>query len=78
MITPGPEDRALSERCILGFNSGPPMAPSAYNNNVQLFQTPDTVVILNEMVHSARIIRRPRNAGIHKRLGEEYVCGQPV
>ncbi len=32
------------------------MAPSAYNNNVQLFQTPDTVVILNEMVHNARVI----------------------
>ena len=56
IVTPGPEDRALSERCILGFNAGPPMAPSAYNNNVQLFQTPDTVVILNEMVHNARII----------------------
>ena len=52
----GPEDRPLWERCILGFNSGPPMLPSAYNNNVQLFQTPDTVVILNEMVHNARII----------------------
>ena len=56
MITAGPEDRALSERCILGFNSGPPMNPSAYNNNVQLFQTPDAVVILNEMVHNARIV----------------------
>ena len=55
-ITAGPEDRALSERCILGFNSGPPMTPSAYNNNVQIFQTPDTVVILNEMVHNARIV----------------------
>jgi len=32
------------------------MLPSAYNNNVQLFQTPDTIVILNEMVHNARII----------------------
>ena len=50
-ITPGPEDRGLAERCILGFNSGPPMMPSAYNNNFQLVQTPDTVVILNEMVH---------------------------
>ena len=56
MITAGPEDRALSERCILGFNSGPPMNPSAYNNNVQLFQTPDAVVILNEMVHNPRIV----------------------
>ena len=55
-ITAGPEDRGVAERCILGFNSGPPMNPSAYNNNVQLFQTPDVVVILNEMVHDARIV----------------------
>ena len=52
----GPEDRGISERCLLGFNSGPPMTPSAYNNNVQLFQTADHVVVLNEMVHNARII----------------------
>jgi hypothetical protein len=52
----GPEDRGVGERCILGFNSGPPMTPSAYNNNVQIFQTRDHVVLLNEMVHNARII----------------------
>jgi hypothetical protein len=52
----GPEDRSVGERCILGFNSGPPMMPSAYNNNVQIFQTPTTVALLNEMVHNARII----------------------
>ena len=52
----GPEDRALSERCILGFNSGPPVESSAYNNNLQIFQTPDTVVIFNEMIHDARIV----------------------
>jgi hypothetical protein len=52
----GPEDRPLWERCVLGFNSGPPMLPSAYNNNVQIFQTRDTVALLNEMVHNARII----------------------
>ncbi len=52
----GPEDRGAFERCILGFNAGPPMNPSAYNNNMQLFQTADYVVILNEMVHDARII----------------------
>ena len=55
-VTAGPEDRPLWERCVIGFNSGPPMLPSAYNNNVQLFQTPDHVVILNEMVHNARIV----------------------
>jgi hypothetical protein len=51
-----PEDRALSERCILGFNSGPPMVPGGYNQNVQLLQTRDYVVIHNEMIHSARIV----------------------
>ena len=52
----GPEDRGLAERCLVGFNSGPPMMPSAYNNNVQIFQNADHVVILNEMVHDARIV----------------------
>ena len=52
----GPEDRGVGVRCILGFNSGPPIMPSGYNNNMQLFQTPDHVVILTEMVHDARII----------------------
>jgi hypothetical protein len=46
----------LRVRCIMGFNAGPPMTPSAYNNNVQLFQTPNHVVILNEMIHDARIV----------------------
>ncbi len=50
------EDRPLQERCIVGLNAGPPMTPDAYNNDVQLFQTPEYVVILNEMVHSARIV----------------------
>ena len=52
----GPEDRGLGERCLLGFNSGPPVMPSAYNNYLQVFQTPDHVVILTEMVHEARIV----------------------
>jgi len=30
------EDRPLQERCLMGFNAGPPMLPGAYNNNVQL------------------------------------------
>jgi len=46
----------LQVRCILGFNSGPPMAPSAYNNNVQLFQTEDAVVLLAEMNHNVRVV----------------------
>ena len=37
--------------------------PSAYNNTVQLFQTPDYVVIFNEMVNHARIV--PLNGRPH-------------
>ena len=48
--------RGLFVRCITGFNSGPPMVPQSYNQNVQVFQTPDHVVLLNEMVHSARVV----------------------
>ena len=52
----GPEDRSVAERCLLGFNAGPPMVPGGYNMNVQIVQTPDHVVIMNEMVHSARVV----------------------
>ena len=52
----GPEDRGAAERCILGFNAGPPYTPSAYNNNVHIFQTPGYAVLLIEMVNDARII----------------------
>jgi hypothetical protein len=52
----GPEDRSVGERCIMGFNSGPPMVPGGYNQNMQIFQTRDHVVILNEMVHNARVV----------------------
>jgi hypothetical protein len=52
----GPEDRGLSERCIVGFNSGPPFTPSLYNNNMQIIQNRDTAVIMTEMIHDARIV----------------------
>ena len=54
--TDGPEDRPLSDRCILGFNAGPPVNPSFYNNNIQIVQNQDHIVILTEMVHDARIV----------------------
>ena len=52
----GPEDRDVDERCILGFNSGPPMLPGAYNNFMQLFQGDGYVAVLNEMVNDVRMI----------------------
>lgn len=62
-ISPGPYDdpemRPTAERCLLSFGSGggPPMLPVMYNNLKQLVQTKDTLVILNEMVHDARVVR---------------------
>jgi hypothetical protein len=55
-VPSGPEDRPLWERCILGFNSGPPMLPSGYNNNVHIIQTRDTVAMLTEMIHDVRVV----------------------
>ena len=52
-----PEDLPVYERCILGFNAGPPIIPGGYNQNIQLFQTRDYLVINTEMVHDARIVR---------------------
>jgi hypothetical protein len=55
-----PERRPLGERCILGFGStsGPPALPNYFYNNLhQIVQTADSIMILTEMVHDARVIR---------------------
>ena len=70
----GPEDRGLSERCLVGFNAGPPFLPSAYNNNVQFFQSRDTVVIMTEMVHDARIVPLDRRGPLAGRDGPGLVA----
>jgi hypothetical protein len=49
-------DRPLQERCLGWTVTGPPMIPGAYNNNLEIFQTADHVVVMNEMVHEHRII----------------------
>ena len=67
------EDRGLAERCLLGFNAGPPVLPAGYNQNIQVFQTSDYVVLFHEMVHDTRIIPldgRPHIAeGIRQWMG---------
>ena len=54
-----PEDRPIAERCLLGFGStsGPPSLPVMYNNLKRIIQTDDTVIIVNEMNHDARVVR---------------------
>jgi hypothetical protein len=50
-----PEDRWLTERCIL-FGATVPMLPEPYNNNYRIIQSPGQVTILVEMNHDARVI----------------------
>jgi hypothetical protein len=59
-------DRNLADRCIMGFNSGPPMISGSYNNNLQILQSPGYVVIVNEMIHNTRII--PTDGRPHGKL----------
>ena len=49
----GPEDLPLTERCI---SYGAPRTSANYNSYVQIVQSPDTVVLLQEMIHDARIV----------------------
>ena len=49
-------DLSNADRCVMGFNAGPPITPGGYNQNVQIFQTPNEVVLLTEMVHTVRVI----------------------
>lgn len=56
-LSEGPEARTLADRCLMSGGAGPPMIPGAYNNNIQLVQTKDHIMIVNEMIHRARIIR---------------------
>lgn len=69
--TDGPEDRGLSERCIIGFNAGPPFVPSLYNNNVQIVQSSDHVVIMTEMIHDARVVKLYESAEAMESLDEK-------
>lgn len=58
----GPEALGLSERCLQGFNAGPPLTPSAYNNNLRIIQNADHIVLLTEMIHNARVIPLAKDA----------------
>jgi hypothetical protein len=56
----GPEDRSLSERCL---TYGSPQVIAGYQSYYQIVQTPNSVVIMTEMIHDARTI--PLDSGPH-------------
>ena len=56
-----PEDLTFAERCLIVANTYiPPLLPAFYNNTLQIVQTRDTVVILSEQIHDARVISLTR------------------
>ena len=50
------EDRHIWERCVTRGGMPNAMFPRSYNNNMQVFQTPDHVVMLLEQVHEVRVV----------------------
>ena len=63
-------DFSNADRCLMGFNAGPPITPGGYNQNVQIFQTPDEVVLLTEMVHTVRVVPLDDRADIDESLAQ--------
>jgi hypothetical protein len=68
----GPEDRPLSERCI---SYGAPRTGANYNSYVQILQSPQTTVLLQEMIHDARVV--PMTAMPHLPANVRQLHGDP-
>jgi hypothetical protein len=74
----GPADnaqmRTLGERCIMWPHEGPPMLPAGYFPNLQIVQGPNVFVVMQEIIHNARVIpyddRRPLGLAIRQYRGE--------
>ncbi|HJT88106.1 MAG TPA: hypothetical protein VJ732_09625 [Bryobacteraceae bacterium] len=71
----GPEDRPLMERCLAFGSGGPPMMPSAYNNNYQFVESAGYLDIDVEMAHDVR--RIPLNGSAHLPAGIRQWMGDP-
>jgi hypothetical protein len=61
----GPEDRPLSERCI---SYGAPRTGANYNSYVQIIQSPQTVVLYQEMIHDARVVPMTNQPHLPKQI----------
>ena len=52
-----PEERGMSERCIVIGTNGPPFGNYLYNNNFQIMHTKDNFVVMSEMIHDVRVAK---------------------
>jgi hypothetical protein len=70
-----PEERGLSERCIIIGNAGPPLGQYLYNNNFQIVQSPSHFMLMSEMIHDVRVAPI---GGAHRSDGVEPWMGDSV
>jgi len=49
------QNRGISERCIYWGHEGPPLLPTGYNSNLQIYQSPADFVVIPEMMPFARV-----------------------
>ena len=50
------QNRGISERCIYWAHEGPPLMPTGYNSNLQIWQSPGEFVVIPEMMPVARVV----------------------
>ena len=50
------QNQGIGTRCIIMGGAGPPLMDAGYNANYQIVQSRDTVLVLTEMIHDARIV----------------------
>jgi hypothetical protein len=60
-----PKIGPLSERCI---SYGAPRTQANYNSYTQIIQSPDTVVLLQEMIHDARVVPTTNKPHLPKKV----------
>jgi hypothetical protein len=66
------ENRSLTERCILWNSEGPPVISPGYNSNLQIVQGKGYVMILQEMMHDARIIPTDNRPHLPSTVGQWF------
>jgi len=66
------QNRPLAERCIVWPHEGPPMQPVGYFSNLQFVQGPGYVVVIQEMIHNARVIPLDNRPHVGAAIQEYY------
>ena len=62
------QTRGLSERCIYWGHEGPPLLPTGYNSNLQIWQSPGEFVVIPEMMPVARVVSLDRRPHVSQAL----------